>query len=272
MENYDKYQSFRIAVPHEFEEVCSHFYFSENLSTESITQTLVPSFQTILIFNFGPAVTIHTQQNTTIDLIQFLVLGPIKKAFDYSLPPQSKILVANFKGDAFYRFFGISQLPHHVPQQNDEHTYEHCFSTLWHNLKGMKSAQDQVNFFLHFCQPYFQKQSPLAKQLMNVNDAAIHPVKLAAQQFQQTERNIQLHHKKYFGFSAKEFHRYQRFLKALQLVERFSSKASKDDWFEVVARCGYFDQSQLIHDFQFYLGISPSKYLKLHKEICHPVL
>jgi AraC-like DNA-binding protein len=42
------------------------------------------------------------------------------------------------------------------------------------------------------------------------------------------------------------------------------------DWFEVINECGYYDQSQLIHDFKHYINLSPAKYLKFQQDICNP--
>ena len=52
-ENNPGYHAFRIAVPSVYEEVFSHFYFAENTSGDTIIKTLLPSYQTILIFSFG---------------------------------------------------------------------------------------------------------------------------------------------------------------------------------------------------------------------------
>ncbi|MFC3161584.1 hypothetical protein ACFOEQ_26945 [Chryseobacterium arachidis] len=115
----NKFNNYRIAVPAEFESVFSHFYFAENKSEEFITKTFLPSYQTILIFNFGCKAILHSKQNSQIEVEKCLILGPIKKAFDYSLPPKSEILVANFKDDSFYRFFGAASIAEHLPINPD---------------------------------------------------------------------------------------------------------------------------------------------------------
>lgn len=47
-----------------------------------------------------------------------------------------------------------------------------------------------------------------------------------------------------------------------------ASTSKKIDWFEIINKCGYYDQSQLIHDFKHYLNISPTKYVKFQQDIC----
>lgn len=268
----EKYKHYRIAVPADFEEVFSHFYFAENKSEETITKTLLPSYQTILIFSFGTTVWLRTRQNTPIRLQKCLLLGPIKQAFEYSLPENSEILVANFKDDAFYRFFGRTSVAENLPLHPDELLDENCFTALWTELNPMSDATERVNYILEFCKPYLRQRNTITEQLTNFNAKALNPVKSIASENNQTERNIQITHKKYFGYSAKELNRYQRFLKAIELIQGIASQNLKVDWFEVVSQCGYYDQSQLIHDFKHYTNLSPTNYLKFQQDICNAKL
>lgn len=268
--NKEKYNNFRIAVPTDYEEVFSHFYFAENTSSDIITKTLLPSYQTILIFNFGTRAFLNSKQDTKIEIDKCLVLGPIKQRFDYSLPPNSKILVANFKDDAFYRFFGNATIAENLPIDPDELSDENCFTALWNELNQISDTTNRVNYILEFCKPYLQQRNLIAEQFINFRDETLDPIKSVASERHQSERNIQLNHQKYLGYSAKEFHRYQRFIKAIELIQSIASKSSKIDWFEIIHECGYYDQSQLIHDFKNYINLSPTKYLKFQQDVCNP--
>jgi AraC-like DNA-binding protein len=267
-EHEGKYTSQRIAVPTDYEDVFSHFYSSWNKSACVITKTFLPSFQTILIFSFGAQPILHSKQNIEIRVNRCLVLGPIKQAFDYSLPSDSQILVANFKDDAFYRFFGNLSVSEHFPIDPDNLLNQDCFNFLWTQLNKMEDVQDRVSYILEFCKPYLKERNAIAAQLASFKDETKNPIKSIASLQNQTERNIQLNHKKTLGYTAKEISRYQRFLKTIELIERMTSKSTKIDWFEIIAKCGYYDQSQLIHDFKHYINISPSKYLKFQQDIC----
>lgn len=266
----ETYNNFRIAVPTDYEDVFSHFYFAENLSDKTVIKTLFPSYQTILIFNFGTKALLHSKQNTQIEIDKCLVLGTIKRAFDYSLPPQSKILVANFKDDAFYRFFGNALLAENLPINPDELLNENCFTALWYELGKISNVNQQVNYILGFCKPYLRQRNTIAEQLTNFKEQSLNPIKAIASDNNQSERNIQINYKKHFGYSAKEINRYQRFLKAIEYIETIASKASKEDWFTIINECGYYDQSQLINDFKHYINLSPTKYLKFQQDICNP--
>jgi AraC-like DNA-binding protein len=264
----EKYTNFRIAIPKEYEDVFSHFYYAENTSPDIISKTFLPSFQTIMIFNFGERSILHSKDNTQLEVDKCLILGPVKQAFHYSLSSNSEILVANFKDDAFYRFFGNASALGDLPVNPDDLLDENCFTSLWDQLNKIKDISERVSYILDFCKPYLKKRNEIAKQLSNFRDETLNPIKSIANLQNQTERNIQLNHKKTLGYSAKEINRYHRFLKTIGLIETIASKSVKIDWFEIINECGYYDQSQLIRDFKHYINISPTKYLKFQQDIC----
>lgn len=270
-ENEEKFSSFRIPVPAAYEAIFSHFYVAENRSSAAITKTLLPSFQTILIFNFGVNAELCSQQNLKIKMEKCIVLGPIKRAFDYTLPPESEIFVANFKDDAFYRFFGHVSLTQYLPQNPDALLNTNCFTMLWTELKKIGEPDLKVAYILEFCKKYLRQQNTITEHLINFGDTDISSIKSVAEMYNQSERNIQLNHKKYLGYSSKEVNRFRRFLKAVSYIQKgaVTTSSLKIDWFEIIEECGYYDQSHLIHDFKHYMHLTPKKYLKFQKGICH---
>jgi AraC-like DNA-binding protein len=267
-ENENQYISLRIAVPTEYEDVFSHFYFAENKSSETISKTFLPSYQSLLVFNFGEKITLQTTNNRHITVNRCFVLGPVKKPFIYSLPPNAQMLVANFKDDAFYRLFGNASVAEQLPLNPNDLVEEDCFTAVWTELNKMTDIQHRVDFILEFCKPYLRDRNTITQKLASLTDENQSPIKYLANQQKQTERNIQHQYKKYFGYSSKEFSRYQRFIKAIQIIQNSLSSSNKVDWFDVIDQCGYYDQSQLIRDFKHYLDISPTKYLKFQQDIC----
>ncbi|MDR7212332.1 DUF6597 domain-containing transcriptional factor [Flavobacterium piscis] len=268
MKKAEENNNYKIAVPSAFETVFSHFYFAENKTDSPITKTLIPSFQTILVFNFGKKLSLKSQQNTIVEVGKCLVLGPIKQAFDYTLNPDSEILVANFKEDAFYRFFGNTLLTCSLPIHPDALIPENCFTILWEELRNIAHTKERVNYILEFCKPYLREQNTITTLLADFKNENLNPIKVIASQTNQTERNIQLNQKKFFGYTVKEISRYERFLKAVEGIQKNSSNNLKTDWLSIVDQCGYYDQSQLIHDFNYYMNISPTKFLKFQSDIC----
>lgn len=268
MKDSEENNNYRIAVPSEFESVFSHFYFAENKTAFPVIKTFLPSFQTILVFTFGGNVSLKSQQNNIVQIEKCLVLGPIKQAFDYTLESASEILVANFKEDAFYRFFGNALLTHSLPIHPDVLLAENCFSVLWEELKIIPDTRDRVNYILDFCKPYLREQNTITALLADFKDESLNPIKAIASRTNQTERNIQLNQKKFFGYTVKEISRYERFLKAVEQIQKTTQTDAKIDWLTIVDDCGYYDQSQLIHDFKHYMNLSPTKFLKFQQDIC----
>ncbi|WP_207513942.1 helix-turn-helix domain-containing protein [Longitalea luteola] len=260
---------YRIPAPPAFEEVFTHFYVAGNTSAAVIKKTLLPSFQTILVFSFGQPVTMITRQNNEVEIDKCIVVGPIKQAFDYSLSPGAEILVANFKEDAFFRFFGQAAIADKFPVHPDDLVNENCFTVLWEALRKINGTSEKVNYILDFCRPYLQQRDPIARQIVDFHGDNLSSIKAISEKNELSERAVQLYHKKHLGFSAKELNRYQRFLKAVQLIQDIAAKHTAIDWFEIISECGYYDQSQLIHDFTHFLNISPTKYLRFQQDICY---
>jgi AraC-like DNA-binding protein len=263
------YHSGRINVPPLFDEVFSHFYFAENRSNNPISQTLLPSYQTMMVFNFGAPVSFITRLQNELKIEKCLILGPIKQAFEYTLPPKAEILVANFIDDAFFRFFGTAIIAGNSPVHPDELLNENCFTVLWQQLSQMHETNSRVQYILEFCKPYLQHRDPITAQIASFDETGQSAIKAISENNNLSERAIQLHHKKHLGYSAKELARYQRFLKAIQLIQTTASGTGKMDWFEIISECGYYDQSQLIHDFKHYLNLTPVKYLTFQQGICN---
>lgn len=264
------YSSCRISTPPAYEDVFSHFYHAKNNSGAVIEKTLLPSYQTIMIFNFGIPASFVTQTRELITVDRCMVLGPIKQAFNYILPPGAEILVCNFKDDAFIRFFANADLTQGLTVHPDELLSQNCFTTLWSEINKTDNNSNRVETILEFCQPYLRNRHEIAEQIADLDGTAFSPIKEVSKKNNLSERSVQVQHKKHFGYTSKEIYRYRRFLKAIQLVHLVSSGDSKVDWFEIIEQCGYYDQSQLIKDFNHYLRISPSKYLKFQEAICNP--
>lgn len=271
MENSNPaYINYRIAIPEAYKNVFTHFYFARNNTNVTITKKLIPSYQTVLIFSFGEKPHFKSKEHPYVEVSKYLMLGPIKHIIEYSLPPGAEMLLVNFKDDAFFRFFGNATIAEHIPIVPDELVSEDDFMILWNELNKITDIQARVSHILEFSKPYFESQSKIAEQMVNFTDENLNPIKSIASQNNQTERNTQLNHQKHFGYSAKEYNRYLRFIKAIACIDQIAYTNAKINWFEVIAECGYYDQSQLINDFKHFINLSPTKYLKFQLDICNP--
>ncbi|MBW8687586.1 helix-turn-helix domain-containing protein [Chitinophaga rhizophila] len=269
MQTPSAYLTGHIAVPKEWQDIFDPFYYIINQQQEAVTRILSPTFQTILVFNFGAPAYIKPAAEQPLAIDNSLVIGPVKLALEYTIPAQGQMLVANFKQDAFYRFFGRHlQTYTDFLLHPDELQGDHCFADVWQELKALPDMEQRVGSLLEFAAIYIQERDKDSEDIVNnsENDSVINPVKEIADKRGQSERNIQLKYKKYLGYSAKEMSRYQRFKKTLARLQGKSS--STVDWFEMVYEGGYYDQSHLIRDFNHFLGLSPAQYLKLQETVC----
>ncbi|GAO45466.1 helix-turn-helix domain-containing protein [Flavihumibacter petaseus] len=265
------YYGYRVGVPEVVEGIFSHFYFGGNASQEIIYQTLLPSFQTIMVFSFGSPASFLTEAGESLPVEKCVVAGPIRQALRYQLPPGARIIVVNFKDDAFFRFFGTAVITQHTVADPDALLESNCFADLWQELCTISTDAGIIDRLVAFCQPYLRERSGIAGQLATFDNPELGAIKTIAGQNNLSERAIQLQHKKHFGYSAKAISRYLRFLKAVELLQSMAAKGnSKTDWFKIIDQCGYYDQSQLIHDFNHFLHISPAQYLKFQQTVCNP--
>ncbi|RZM07607.1 MAG: hypothetical protein EOO88_51500, partial [Pedobacter sp.] len=66
--------------------VLSHFYCVEHAAqTQPVRQQLLPNYEMLLVFNFGPAIPILLGDNAYV-IEQTVVLGPLQKMLVYELP------------------------------------------------------------------------------------------------------------------------------------------------------------------------------------------
>lgn len=265
MSTGSKYQGFRVDAPPELAEVVTHFYVVRNDSDEWITQRLIPSFQTIMVFNFGDPVRLLSEEDTEMQVDKCILLGPIKRSFVYSIPPNGKLLGVNFKDDAFHRFFGEVIFYADLPTDPDAFMTDNCFEAFWQQLADQPTIDKQIELFVQFCSPYLSERSELGGRLADFKDDSQHQIKAVAAEMDLSERTVQKKQKQLFGYSAKEHYRYQRFLKAIQYIHE---RPLATDWQDVVHAFNYYDQSHLIRDFQHFMGISPKQYLAFQQEIC----
>jgi AraC-like DNA-binding protein len=248
-------------------ELFSHFYFAENRSDNPIVHTSLPNFQTMMVFSFGAPLLLVTKEKEEISMDKCLVFGPVKQAFTYVLPARGQMLVVNFKDDAFFRFFGTASLSEYL--HPDDLLEDNCFTALWTNLNKQETVEAKVKQILNFSRLYIRNRNTLTEQIIALGNSQISPVKEISSREKLSERTVQLNLKKHLGYSSREIGRYMRFLKAIELVQQRLVDNKQVNWFEVIETCGFYDQSQLIHDFKHYLNLSPSKYLKFQEEICN---
>jgi len=259
------YQSYRVEVPEKYSEVLTHFYVARNDTATAVNKKLIPSFQALLVFNFGVAAQVQLEGLPDMHTGKCLLFGPIKKQLSYLVHPGTELLVVNLKDDACYRLFGQVMFNMNAPLHPDNILETDYFEQLWHRLSPMDTTEKRIQALLEFCESHLQARNPIAAQLAGFSDETQNEVKAVALDMNVSERTVQVAYKKQFGFTSKEKQRYQRFVKVIAELQNTTETV---DWQDVAYRFGYYDQSHLIHDFNYYLGISPEQYLKTRQNSC----
>ena len=262
------YYGNRFAVPEDWATVFTHFYYGVNSGNTDINKILLPDFKPLMVFNFGKPLKVNGDSEHVVDDVT--VTAPLKKVLQYSMAPGSALLVASFKDDAFYRFFGTTMPAGFLFTHPDKLIGSHCFSVLHEQLLLLPEPEAKINYLLNYAKAYIaDSQSLLAD---NTDTDYFNPIKVIAQKSGLSERSIQLHYKKQLGYSAKEIGRFSRFQKVLDSIAQPLPKGEKINWFDFIEAFGYYDQSHLIADFKHYIGLSPLNYIKLQQEFCRPAV
>ncbi|MBF9000993.1 AraC family transcriptional regulator [Vibrio nitrifigilis] len=262
MDKMPRYFSHKEKVPEPLSDVYSHFYFATNDSEQPVINTFVPHFKVMLIFSLGTPISIHLQGQPPLVIEHYFMLGPVKKTFEYCMPPKSSITVINFNHDGFHRLFGTGSVDTDLLAVDNN-----CFLTMWQTLQTLPTLADSTQYLLSVGEKYLSHQNALNLEI-NPTQKATDVIKQLAQQQGKNRRTLQMQYKKRLGFSAQEFDRYQRFVKTIELIQQHTSANNIPDWADVVFECGYYDQSHLIRDFQHFLSMTPSQYLAIQQQIC----
>jgi AraC-like DNA-binding protein len=258
---------FMVEAP--LEEVITSFYhLSVDSDGEAITRHVCPNLEMMLVFNFGVPVRIsfHNNPLDTEVIRRTAVIGPLRQMLNYELQPGSDGLVVNFKFNGFQRLFGmpLTGLTSENRSGAEALMDEGRFDSLWEELAALPTAEQRVDLL---------KQSAIG--LMKENDQVLQmvignlsqffnprvdPVKAIAADSRLSERSIQLKFQKLTGYSVKELLRFLRFKQVIAyILDRSNQKIAI---FDLIAEHDYHDQSHLIKDFQYFLGLAPQQFIK----------
>ena len=121
----------------------------------------------------------------------------------------------------------------------------------------LELLKDYAEAFLH--EPDFETVA-LTNGIPYLHNPLIQPVRAMAIDSDVSERTIQMRFKKYLGYSTKELLRFLRFKQVINSIQKEQSQ--EIDWYALIEKFGYHDQSHLIKDFHHYLGTTPQKFVK----------
>ena len=236
---------------------------------------LIPNYEMLLVFSFGPDIPISLGHQSYL-IQQTAVIGPLQKLLRYELAPGADVMVVNFTLNGFYRLVG---LPMHQLRGMDVFNPDvllgdEGFQTLWAQLASTNQLNDRLQrlneYILTHLMPPDEGTHSLMSSLPHFRQPAMDPVKTVARMHQLSPRGVQLRFQTHLGYSAKELLRFLRFKNAVALVVQQFPLAP--DWADLVFRYGYHDQSHLIKDFQQFMAMTPTEFLRqlAGQSVCIP--
>ena len=256
-------------------EVISYFYLlscSEN--DVKVLKHLMPNLEMMLVFNFGLPVP-YSFDNSPLNKRQInriAVLGPLKKRLNYELQPGCNLIVVNFTLNGFYRFFGVSMAK--VKQDElydpDKLNNGNYYSLMWERLAQIENTDGRINGLRIGLLNILNSSEPASEALLNgrsyFNDPAKQPVKAIASDHGLAQRTVQLRFQKYLGYSTKELIRFKRFKLVVSYLSQM--EPAKINWVDVAVSYGYYDQSHLIKDFNYFLATTPEYFIHNINKFC----
>ncbi|RYE20157.1 MAG: AraC family transcriptional regulator [Sphingobacteriaceae bacterium] len=257
------------SVEEPLEEVINNFYhLFAGSDGASVTRQVCPNLEMMLVFNFGAPVRISFHNNPLNPEVasRTAVIGPLRQMLNYELQPGADALIVNFKFNGFQRLFGVPLtgltgwgLPGAEMLIDDAR-----FDKLWKELADLSSVEQRVSLLnqtaISLLKENDQVLQTIISNLARFFDPRVDPVKAIAADTRLSERSIQMKFQKHTGYSVKELLRFLRFKEVIaHILARSNQKIAV---FDLIARHDYHDQSHLIKDFQYFLGVAPQQFIK----------
>ncbi|MEJ7559979.1 MAG: helix-turn-helix domain-containing protein [Pedobacter sp.] len=258
---------FSVEAP--LEEVINNFY---HLFVPSdgvpITRHVCPNLEMMLVFNFGvpPRISFHNNVLKTEVVRRTAVIGPLRQMLNYELLPGADALLINFKFNGFQRLFSmpLSGLTGKDQTGAEMLIDSDRYDRLWEELAALPTVEERVSLLAKSAKGLLKANDQVVQtiigNLAQFFNPCIDPVKAIAADTRLSERSIQLKFQKHTGYSVKELLRFLRFKEVIAYI--LSQSNQKIAIFELIARFDYHDQSHLIKDFQYFLGLPPQQFIK----------
>lgn len=245
--------------------VFSHFYCVQHAPAAlPVQQQLLPNYEMLLVFNFGPDIPASVGDDQFV-VRRTAVLGPLQKMLTYELPAGADLIVMNFTLNGFYRLLGIPMHQFRAGElaNPDVLLNNSGFDALRQQLASLTDRTDRLGRISDYALAHLAPNDEAARSLRDsipyFNQAAVDPVKAVAQRHQVSTRSIQSRFQTQLGYSAKELIRFLRFRKVLHLL--CQRQPTPVDWLGLVFEFGYHDHPHLIRDFQYFVGLTPRRFL-----------
>lgn len=256
-------------VEEPLEEVINSFYhLFVAPEAEPIIRHVCPNLEMMLVFSFGVPIRISFHNNPLYIEVtrRTAVIGPLRQMLNYELLAGADALVVNFKFNGFQRLFGmpLTGLTGVGTTGAEILTDDGRFDRLWEELAALPSAEQRVGLLKRSALGLLKENDQVIQavigNLARFFNPCVDPVKAIAADTRLSERSIQMKFQKHTGYSVKELLRFLRFKEVVAYILARSNQ--KIAVFDLIAIHDYHDQSHLIKDFQYFLGMAPQQFIK----------
>ena len=239
------------------------FWHWDNYSPSHARERILPAGLTELTFNLSEqSFRIYSPDDQSEDRKDTsIVVGMQSRFFVIDTSQPTTILSVLFKSGRGSGILGASAL--------DLHNQIIPLSDLWG-----KKADDLYSKLMHTSQVrdrFKILEATLRERLVNQHElhyatnmaldivssnTALHPIAYLEKQVALSPTRFIQVFRDDIGVTPKVFSRLQRFQRSLNIIG-FNSHLN---WADIALRCGYYDQSHMINEFQKFSGITPSAY------------
>jgi len=262
--------TYLIAKPSEFlGKFVQHYWTIESCipDQQEYIQRIVPSGLSEIIFYFGNKPYSTNQQKNISD--NFILSGQLKDYYDIKVTGNLSLFSILFKPQGLSMFTNIPSNEFYNQNIPLQFVFPKETNRLEDGLFAANSFSERVLIVEKFLfRQLLKTQNPNSVRIENCIDTINHSkglvdihslaseACLSRKQFERTFSNS-------IGVSPKQFLKVIRFQNALHE----KSKHKNISLTELTYKCGYYDQSHMINDFQQLSGLSPKEYF--HE--CEPV-
>jgi AraC-like DNA-binding protein len=235
---------------------------------EPAIRHVCPNLEMMLVFNFGTPVRIsfHNNPLQTEVIGRTAVIGPLRQMLNYELLPGADALLINFKFNGFQRLFGmpLAGLTGQGLPRAEVLVDEVRFDKLWKELAILPTVEQRVDLLKDSAVGLLKENDHVIQtiigNLAHYFNPRMDPIKAIAADTRLSERSIQLKFQKHTGYSVKELLQFLRFKEVIAYI--LGKNNQKIPVFDLIERHDYHDQSHLIKDFQYFLGVPPQQFIK----------
>lgn len=241
-------------------------YFISDFAGEPVTDLSVPEWGGLRVILKG-ALDVRLGANETFRATDAYVQGPSSRAFEFGIG-HCRIFGAGLTPSGFARFWNtdLRTLANSWRASGD-----FADGTLQPLVRDLHNASDDETLFavadgfftaLLQARPSFAATAQVSAMHELLNKPEIGRVEELAVQSGMSPSRLAAFCKTRFGFAPKLLLRRQRFLRMLDALHR----RPYDEWSDFVDP-QYTDQSHMIRDFKYFMGMSPGQYLARPRQV-----